>query len=142
MKLRENHTLSKFATEPFKVPNIKFRADTVEITNPEALDVDDEIHNIEEQKELEKKKEEEEEAIEAKEQKSRNNNDYIDLEKSKPLVDQPKEQTVLEEELPELEEPPRDPVKPQEPTKNIKEDVSEEVKKDDEDEGPKEPPKL
>lgn len=126
----------------FKVPNIKFRADTVEITNPEALDVDDEIHNIEEQKELEKKKEEEEEAIEAKEQKSRNNNDYIDLEKSKPVVDQPKEQAILEEELPELEEPPRDPVKPQEPTKNIKEDVSEEVKKDDEDEGPKEPPKL
>ena len=47
----------------FKVPNIKFRADIVEITNPEALDFDDEIHNIEEQKELEKKKEEEEEAI-------------------------------------------------------------------------------
>ena len=41
----------------FKVSNIKFRANTVEITNPEALGIDDETRNIEGQKELEKKKE-------------------------------------------------------------------------------------
>jgi polar amino acid transport system substrate-binding protein len=44
----------------FKIPNIKFRADVVETKNPEALDVDDEMKDIKEQKEEQEHKHDEE----------------------------------------------------------------------------------
>lgn len=139
--------ITRMAAYYFKVPNIKFRADTVEITNPEALDVEDEMHNIEEQKELEKQKEVEE-AVEVEKVISRDNASMGPKE-PKPIAEPPKEPETIED-LPELEEPPRETEKPEElveklkePIKNISEEPTKEGKvEDDEAEGPKEPPKL
>ena len=88
-----------------KVPNIKFRADTVEITNPEALDVQDEIHNIEEQKELKRQKE----SVEAMQAEIVNRDNEYKATKAPVKQEEPSEPEKPKEE--DVGEGPKEPPK-------------------------------
>lgn len=114
----------------FKIPNIKFRADTVDIKNPEALDVQDEMHNIAEQKEFKKKKE----AKEVEETKKLDRTSDVYQQKNEPVPKEPEN----------LVEPTKEPIlKQEEPIQKSSEAKSDKDKKDDDSaEKPKEPPKL